>query len=107
MAEQPARERKKPGRPTRKAETPAERLARLERDLADARRAVEEAEQRKFVAVGRAVLAEAESNAAFMDQLRQVLRVRVTGKSALADIAGLLDGAAQPAAHPQKAAAAE
>lgn len=107
MADQPARERKKPGRPARKAETPAERLARLEKDLAAARRAVKEAEHRKLVTVGRAVLAEAESNAAFQHQLHQVLRARVTGKSGLADIAGLLDSAAQPVAHPQDAAAAE
>lgn len=91
MSDQPARERKKPGR---KAETPEERLARLERDLAAARRAVEEAQQRKLVAVGAAVLAEAESNAAFMEELRRILRARVTGKTGKEAVASLLAGAA-------------
>lgn len=91
MANQPAGERKKPGR---KAETPEERLARLERDLAAARRAVEEAQQRKLVAIGAAVLAEAEDNATFMEELRRILRARVTGKSGKEAVASLLAGAA-------------
>ena len=91
MANQPAGERKKPGR---KAETPEERLARLERDLAAARRAVEEAQQRKLVAIGAAVLAEAEANAGFMEELRRILRARVTSKAGKEAVASLLAGAA-------------
>lgn len=101
MTDQPSNEAKKRGRPTRKAETPLERLQRLERDLVAARRAVEEAEQRKLVAVGTAVLAEAASNPAFRNQLQQLLRARVTSKSGKADIASILDGSglkSEPAA---------
>jgi phytoene/squalene synthetase len=87
VSEVPDKERKKPGR---KAETPEQRLARLERDLAAARRAVEEAQQRKLVAIGAAVLAEAEGNAAFMEQLCGILHARVTAKAGKEALASLL-----------------
>jgi hypothetical protein len=78
---------KKPGR---KAETPAQRLERLERDLQAARRAVKEAEHRKFATVGAAVLAEAESDGEFKTRLRDILRRHVDSKTGKADIAPLL-----------------
>lgn len=87
MSEASAEERKKPGR---KAETPEQRLARLERDLVAARRAVEEAQQRKLAAIGAAVLGEAETNPAFMDELRHILRARVTSKAGKEAVAPLL-----------------
>lgn len=80
--------KKKPGR---KAETPAQRLERLEKEMAAARRAVAEAEQRKLAAIGGAVVAEAEGNPAFRDQLRDVLRQRVTAKAERAAVASLLE----------------
>lgn len=94
MTEQPANEPRKRGRPGRKAETPAQRLERLERDLVEARRAVEEAEQRKLATVGSAVLAEAEGNATLMAELRRILQTRVTTKAGKAEVASLLGNAA-------------
>ena len=77
------------GKPGRKAETPAQRLARLENDLAAARQAVKDAEYRKAAVVGTAVLAEAEQDHEFRERLHTILRARVTKKEAKADIAGL------------------
>jgi len=79
--------RNKPGR---KVETPAERLARLERDIVAARKAVSDAEREKLSVVGGAVLAEAAENDGFRDQLHALLKARVTGKGKVA-IAGLFD----------------
>ena len=76
-------------KPGRKAETPAQRLARLESDLAAARQAVRDAEYRKAAVVGTAVLAEAEQDHEFRERLHTVLRARVTKKEAKADFAGL------------------
>ena len=76
-------------KPGRKAETPAQRLARLENDLAAARQAVKDAEYRKAAVVGIAVLAEAEEDSEFSDRLHRLLRARVTKKEAKADIAAL------------------
>jgi hypothetical protein len=92
MDAQNNREQKRRGR---KAETPQQRLERLERDLAEARRAVVEAEKRKLATIGAAVLAEAESNSNFRDQLQSILRQRVTTKAGKADIAGLLENSTQ------------
>jgi hypothetical protein len=78
---------KKPGR---KAETPAQRLERLERDLQAARRAVKQAEHRTFATVGAAVLAEAHSDEEFKTRLRDILRRHVESKTGKADIAPLL-----------------
>ena len=72
MNNRSVKERKKPGR---KVETPEQRLERLERDLAAARQAVAAAEKRKLSTIGAAVLAEAQSDAAFMDRLRAILCV--------------------------------
>jgi len=77
-------------KPGRKAETPAQRLERLERDIQAARRAVREAENRKFATVGAAVLAEAEGDGEFKTRLRDILRRHVTAKTGKADIAPLL-----------------
>lgn len=85
MSDAAAPEKKKSGR---KVETPAERLARLERDIVTARKAVSEAEREKLSVVGGAVLAEAAENEAFRDQLHALLKARVTGKGKAA-IAGL------------------
>jgi hypothetical protein len=78
---------KKPGR---KAETPAQRLERLERDLQAAKRAVKQAEHRKFATVGAAVLAEADNDGEFKTRLRDILRRHVESKTGKADIAPLL-----------------
>lgn len=95
MTEQPIKERGKPGR---KVETPQQRLERLERELAAARRAAEEAEQRKLATIGAAVLAEAEGNATYMTELRRILRARVATKTGKADIAAILGAASAEAA---------
>ncbi len=78
-------------RPGRKAETPTQRLQRLERDLVLARKAVADTEQRRLAVIGSAVLAEAAENADFRDQLHKLLRTRVTTKAKKADIAGMLE----------------
>ena len=77
-------------KPGRKAETPAQRLARLERDVAAAKQAVRDAEQRCFATIGAAVKAEADGDGEFKARLHDILRRRVTSKAALADIAGVL-----------------
>ena len=77
-------------KPGRKVETPAERLARLERDIVAARKAVNDAEQEKLSVVGKAVLAEAADNDEFRDQLHALLKARVSGKGKAA-VAGLFD----------------
>ncbi len=89
MASPNKTEGKKPGR---KAETPTQRLERLERDIQAARQAVKEAEQRKLATVGAAVLAEADGDPGFKAQLIDTLRRRVISKNGLADIASLLVG---------------
>lgn len=86
-AANPGTERKKPGR---KSETPAQRLERLEREMTAARRAVAEAEQMTLATVGQAMIAEAESDPAFMARLRDVIRARVTSKPGKAAVAALL-----------------
>lgn len=102
MNDRPAKPR---GRPARKSETPQQRIARLEADLAAARAAAEEAEQRKLAIVGRAVLAEAESNASFMAEVRRVLGERITTKAGKAEVAGILSNATPAQGNPAPAAA--
>ena len=89
MSDATAVETKKPGR---KSETPQQRLARLERDLVLAKKAVQEAEQRKLATIGGAVLAEAAEDSTFRTQLQKLLRARVTSKTGQIDIASLLEG---------------
>ncbi|MDN3568718.1 hypothetical protein ACFQY5_36000 [Paeniroseomonas aquatica] len=98
MAKPASTERKKPGR---KSETPAQRLERLERDIAAARQAVADAEQRKLATIGAAVLAEAGDNPSFMDELQRLLRARVSTKAGKADIASIL---AHPSTNTEPAA---
>ncbi len=74
----------------RKSETPAQRLERLQRAVADAKVSAREAERRKCAIVGEALLAEAEADAQLKDRIRDILRKRVTGQQARADIASLL-----------------
>ncbi len=78
----------KRGRPP--AESPHEKLARLEKEIATVRAAVREADQRKFTILGEAVAAEAEANPALKAQLAEILARRVTSASAKAEIAPLL-----------------
>lgn len=101
MSDIPSSQPGKRGRPGRRAETPVERIARLEKDLAAARRAAVEAEQRMLATIGAAVMAEANANPAFKAQLVPVLHARVTTKAGRASIASLLDqdaGISEPAA---------
>ena len=95
------------GRPRRTVETPQERIARLERDLADARRAVEEADKAKLATVGRAVLDEAGSNATFMAELRRLLRERVTTKAGKQLVASIINNATPAPGNPAPAAASQ
>ncbi len=84
---------RKRGRPT--AETPQEKLQRLEREITATRAAMREAEKRRFAIIGEAVAAEAEENPALRAQLADILARRVTSPSARADIAAFI--AARPA----------
>lgn len=81
-----------PAKRGRKPETPAQRLERLEKAVAEARVAAKEAERRMFCIVGEALLAEAEQDAALKGRITAILRERVTSAGAKADIAGLLAG---------------
>jgi hypothetical protein len=81
-----------PTRRGRKSETPAQRLERLQRAVADARIAAKEAERRMFAVVGEALLAEAEADAQLRARMLDILRRRATGAQARADIATLLAG---------------
>jgi hypothetical protein len=83
-------DRKAAGKPGRKPETPVQRIDRLQRELLAAKHAAKEAEQRQFAIVGAAVLAEAEGDGALKARLVEVLRRRVTGAAAKAEIAALL-----------------
>jgi hypothetical protein len=85
---------RKRGRPT--AETPEEKLARLEREITATRAAMREAEKRRFAVIGEAVAAEAEENPALRAQLADILTRRVTSAAARADIAAFII-AGQPA----------
>jgi hypothetical protein len=87
-------EQKKPGR---KAETPQQRLERLERDLVLARKAVTDAKQRQLATIGQAVIDEANENAEFKKQLYLMLQARVTSKAGKVEIASLMrDNSASP-----------
>lgn len=79
-------EQKKRGRPS---ETPLQRLKRLEHETALARQAVEEADRLRLATIGSAVLAEANTNDKFMDQLRGILKTHVSTKAGKAAIAGM------------------
>jgi hypothetical protein len=85
---------RKRGRPG--AETPQDKLARLEREIAATRAAVREAEKRRFAIIGEAVAAEAADNPALRAQLADILARRVTSAAARADIAAFII-AGQPA----------
>jgi hypothetical protein len=87
MGKEPEGAPKKPGR---KAETPAQRLERLQRDILLAKQAVKDADQRRLSTIGAAVLAEGEGDAEFMARLRDILRRRVETKAGKADVATLL-----------------
>ena len=67
----PPKEKKKP---RRKRETPAQRITRLEQDLAAARKVVEEGKRRALAAIGNAVLYEGSEDADFSKRLRLVVQ---------------------------------
>jgi hypothetical protein len=79
---------RKRGRPG--AESPQEKLARLEREIAATRAAMREAERRRSMVIGDAVAVEAAHNPAFRTQLAEILARRVTLPSARADIAAFI-----------------
>jgi phytoene/squalene synthetase len=78
------------GKRGRKSERPAERLARLEQEVKEARAAAKEAERKAFAIVGQAVLAEAEGDGELKARMQDILRRRVRGNTNRAAIAGLL-----------------
>ncbi len=103
---------RKRGRPS--AETPQEKLQRLEREITATRAAMREAEKRRFAIIGEAVAAEAEENPAVRAQLADILSRRVTSAAARADVAAFIApsiarrpaaDAAQPGSHQQGEAA--
>jgi hypothetical protein len=65
-------------------------VARLERELRDARAQIKEAEQRRLAVIGAAVMDEAEGNAELKARVIAICRKRVTAKGPRADIADLL-----------------
>jgi hypothetical protein len=81
----PARKR---GRPS--VESPREKLARLEREIATVRAAVKEADQRRYTILGEAVAAEAESNPELKATLAEILARRVKSPQAKAEVASLI-----------------
>jgi hypothetical protein len=74
----------------RKPETPAQRVARMARQLEEAKDAAKKAERRMFAVVGEAMLAEAEADPTLNARIVDTLRRRVVTASAKADIAILL-----------------
>lgn len=81
---------KPPAKRGRKSETPAQRLARLQHAVVEAKQAAKDAERRMFATVGEALLAEAGADSALKARVVEILRRRVTAASAKADIAALL-----------------
>jgi hypothetical protein len=90
---------KAPAKRGRKPETRDQRVERMERALAEAKAKAKEARRDMWAVVGEAMLAEAESDSAFMARVVAILRQRVTSATAKADIAPLL------AKHPLPGAA--
>ena len=78
----------KRGRPA--TENPHQRLARLEKELSDARAAVREAEQRRYVILGEAVAMEAASNPELKKTLADIIAKHVKSAAARAEVAPLL-----------------
>jgi hypothetical protein len=74
----------------RKPETPTQRIERLQRELLAAKHKAKEAEQRQHAIVGAALLAEAEGDSPLKAKIAEILRRRVTGAAAKAEIAALL-----------------
>jgi hypothetical protein len=79
---------RKAGRPA--AETPAQRVERLERELQAARAAARENERARDAVVGRAMREEAQGDGAFNAKVLDILRRRVTSAAEKALIAPLL-----------------
>lgn len=88
-----------PRKSGRRRETPAQRLTRLQQALKEAEKAHHAQRQRGLAIIGSALLDEARSDEELMKRVRAIVRKRVTGKSARADIAELLvsDADAVPA----------
>ncbi|TCZ51911.1 hypothetical protein [Roseicella aquatilis] len=95
MNDRPAKAGGEAKRRGRKPETPQQRLERLQREMEATRRAIADAERARLVTIGTAVLAEAEANPSVMEELRRILRARVTTKAGKEAVAALL--VAQPA----------
>jgi hypothetical protein len=81
----------KRGRPP--AESPREKLARLEQEIAAVRAAVKEADARRYTLLGEAVAAEAEENPQLKATLAEILARRVKSAAAKAEIESLLTAA--------------
>lgn len=79
-----------PAMRSRKPETPAQKLARLEQELNAAKIEAKEAHERACTIVGRAILAEAEDDGEMKARLTEILRRRVKGNAAKAAIAAVL-----------------
>ena len=74
----------------RKSETPLERLARLQRDVEQAKQAAKVHQHRAYAVLGGAVLDEAKADARVMQMLREILERRVKNKGQLAAVLELL-----------------
>jgi hypothetical protein len=85
----------KRGRPS--AESPRDRLARLEKETAAARVAVREEQLRRYTILGEAIAAEAEDNPELKAMISGILARRIKSPQSKADIAPFLLPAAAPA----------
>lgn len=81
----------KRGRPA--AESPREKLARLEREIAAVRAEVKEADTRRYSILGEAVAAEAGSNPQLKATLSEIVAKRVKSPAAKAEAESLLSAA--------------
>lgn len=90
-APKPAAAAAKRGRPA--AETPRQKLARLEQEITAVRAAVKEADARRYTILGEAVAAEAEENPELKATLAGILARRVKSPAAKAEVESLLAAA--------------
>jgi hypothetical protein len=81
----------KRGRPA--AESPREKLARLEREIAAVRAEVKEADARRYSILGEAVAAEAGSNPQLKATLSEIVAKRIKSPAAKAEAESLLSAA--------------
>ena len=79
-----------PKKPGRRAETPTQRLQRLQSEMKLAEQAVKAHRDRTLASLAAALVEEAQANPEFMEAVQEILPRRVTAKSALPAMLELL-----------------